>query len=195
MFSIKRMIKMVKVLTKLLLTLTVILFANQSFAEKIPTLTLKEIQDLEGQSDTETIEGFTLKDLEEPRSFSLNDILKTRVEIRDYLGNGCWTNLGEVKAYAEDKLRLKGVEVGNLPFTDAKYGLYEFIIEGFGIRMQPTRVCVAHIKLEISSFTLIYETIHRAVAYSEVFLRLSQRDSNLNNDILEIVRRTIEGLE
>jgi len=53
MFSIKRMIKMARVLTKLLLTLIVILFANQSFAEKIPTLTLKDIQDLQDLEDLE----------------------------------------------------------------------------------------------------------------------------------------------
>lgn len=186
---------MARFLTKLLLTLIVIVSTNQSFAEKMPTRTLKKLQHLEGQSYVETIEGFKLKDLEEPRSFSLTDIVKTRVEIRDYLQNGCWTNLGEVKAYAEDKLRLRGVEVGNLPFTDAKYGLYEFIIEGVGIRMQSTRGCIAHIKLEISSFTLIDGTIHRAVAYGKSFLRLSQKDSNLNNEILEIVRETIGEIE
>ena len=44
---------MARVLTKLLLTLIVILFANQSFAEKIPTLTLKDIQDLQDLEDLE----------------------------------------------------------------------------------------------------------------------------------------------
>lgn len=174
-FSVKRMIKMVRFFTKFLLTLIVILFANQSFAEKMPTL--------------------TPKDLGEPRSFLLTDILKTQVEIRDYLQNGCWTNLGEVKAYAEDKLRLRGVEVGNLPLTGPEYGLYDFIIEGVGIRMRSTRTCIANIKLEISSFTIINGTVHRAVAYSKSFLRMSQRDSNLNNEILEIVSETIGGIE
>ena len=44
---------MARVLTKLLLTLIVILFANQSYAEKIPTLTLKDIQDLQDLEDLE----------------------------------------------------------------------------------------------------------------------------------------------
>lgn len=39
------------------------------------------------------------------------DLSPTKVSIIDKATGGCWTNAGEVKSYAEDQLRLAGVEV------------------------------------------------------------------------------------
>ena len=38
------------------------------------------------------------------------------VDIKDQASNGCWTNIGEVKRYAEDKLELAGFKVSREKF-------------------------------------------------------------------------------
>jgi hypothetical protein len=40
-----------------------------------------------------------------------DDLSPTKVSIADDATGGCWTNAGEAKSYAEDQLRLAGVEV------------------------------------------------------------------------------------
>ena len=46
--------------------------------------------------------------------YSDPDVVKfVTVKLRDYVTDGCWTNIREVKGYAEEQLRLKGYRVIN----------------------------------------------------------------------------------
>ena len=71
---------------KLLLTTLMVLFSTKVFAE-----------------------GYYFDPFAD-NSFSIKD-KKIAVGIYDEAKGGCWTNLGEVKRYAEDKLMLKGTYV------------------------------------------------------------------------------------
>lgn len=67
-----------------------------------------------------------------------------RVEIDDQADDGCWTNLAEVKTYAEDKLELMGYAV-----QDAHEG-YDFSITVVAYRM-PNNVCSASLTISVKS--------------------------------------------
>jgi hypothetical protein len=71
---------------KKLLSAVMVLFSTQAFAE-------------EYSFDPFIDDGFSIKGQ------------KVVVGIYDEAKDGCWTNLGEVKRYAEDKLMLKGANV------------------------------------------------------------------------------------
>ena len=88
-------------------------------------------------SFSEPVDAYTSKE------FSLKMLERIEVVIDDQLRDGCWTNLGEVKTYTEDKLRSKGASVGDLPFTDANYGFYYFWITGFGSRLN-NGMCIGY---------------------------------------------------
>ena len=45
------------------------------------------------------------------KGFKPNKVSQIAIVVKDDATNGCWTNIGEVKRYAEDKLELAGFEV------------------------------------------------------------------------------------
>ena len=45
------------------------------------------------------------------QDFKLSNVDEINVKIVDQADDGCWTNIGEVKRYAEDKLELAGHNV------------------------------------------------------------------------------------
>jgi hypothetical protein len=53
--------------------------------------------------------------------FTPNNIMSVAVVINDNAIDGCWTNLGEVKRYAEDKLELSGFTVKKIGDEDIHY--------------------------------------------------------------------------
>ena len=46
-------------------------------------------------------------------AFRLSQIDGVRVSLLDYAKGACWTNLKEVRDYAEEKLRIKGVKIND----------------------------------------------------------------------------------
>ena len=53
------------------------------------------------------------------KTFTPNNVKSVKVEIYDGAKEGCWTNLGEVKRYAEDKLELAGYRIWKKSDIDA----------------------------------------------------------------------------
>ena len=65
------------------------------------------------------------------KQFVPSNVSKITVEISDQANDGCWTNIGEVKRYAEDKLELAGHKVLREKFVgydDRHYELYITVI-------------------------------------------------------------------
>ena len=139
-------------------------------------------------SFTEPVDAYTSKE------FSLKMLEKIEVVIDDQLRDGCWTNLGEVKTYTEDKLRSKGASIGDLPFTDANYGFYYFRVTGFGSRLN-NGMCIGYIELELVSFAEVFEIWQKISVYNRGHMRMSSQDSNLNNEILDIVGNAIREMK
>ena len=54
----------------------------------------------------------------------LKDIGPMQVSMRDFASGGCWTNIKEVKDYAEDKLEIAGADLSfigdDLPYAGKK---------------------------------------------------------------------------
>ncbi len=53
------------------------------------------------------------------KQFTPNNVKSIRVNINDGASDGCWTNLMEVKRYAEDKLELAGYRIWKKSNYDA----------------------------------------------------------------------------
>ena len=139
-------------------------------------------------SFTEPVDAYTSKE------FSLKMLEKIEVVIDDQLRDGCWTNLGEVKTYTEDKLRSKGATIGELPFSEAKYGFYYFRVTGFGSRAL-NGYCVGYIELELVSFADVFGIRQLTSVYQNGYIRISSKGSNLNNEILDIVGNEIREMK
>ena len=75
-------------------------------------------------------------------AWMLDYIDSINVEIDDKITDGCWTNLNEVREYAEDKLRLNRLKVDNFD------GEYTLEIQGLG---QRTLRCNAYVSIKIKS--------------------------------------------
>ena len=72
----------------------------------------------------------------------VEDLSPTKVEILDSATGGCWTNAGEAKSYAEDQLRLAGVEIAQ----GGERTNSLFVIQVQGERV-PAGFCVGAINL------------------------------------------------
>ena len=55
------------------------------------------------------------------KQFTPNNVKSIRVNINDGASDGCWTNLMEVKRYAEDKLELVGYRIWRKRNLDAAH--------------------------------------------------------------------------
>ncbi len=82
------------------------------------------------------------------------------VKVVDLAKNGCWTNIGETKTYAEDQMALAGFNVGDTPEADED-GTNPVLTENgimLTIIVQGTRLenglCVGYIHTEFWASTL-----------------------------------------
>ncbi|MDB4249357.1 hypothetical protein N9854_07040 [Amylibacter sp.] len=78
-------------------------------------------------------------------NFSIKD-QKVVVGIYDEATGGCWTNLGEVKRYAEDKLMLKGADVVN-DMDDANLVL-NILVKTIDIKEFPNN-CIGKVEINL----------------------------------------------
>ena len=116
------------------------------------------------------------------------------VEVYDDATNGCWTNLGEVKSYAKDKLSIAGANMKNehtglvRPDNDN----YWYTISVIGYRLN-NGVCIGSISTELYS-AVRFREFHFAYVQSETMLVNSSNGSNLNNQVLSVVGDNIRKL-
>ena len=93
------------------------------------------------------------------KGFKPNKVSQIAIVVQDDATNGCWTNIGEVKRYAEDKLELAGFEV----FRGAVEG---FLTDGnrflFRITVNATRIdglCYGDIKYGIATLAQVNKIV------------------------------------
>lgn len=118
------------------------------------------------------------------KDFVPANISKIHIEIVDRATEGCWTNIGEVKRYAEDKLRLAGFNVpeGNFKgYDDIKH--YVFVISITAQRNGG--LCFGAIDLNIQRATSLNSIIgmFSLGAGSSIFSGMQ----NVNQGALEII--------
>ena len=117
--------------------------------------------------------------------------LEVNVQIEDNATGACWTNLKEVREYAEEKLRMKGVKI----LTEEK--AYDFLKNfRLDISLIADRVyedgsgpCYGAIILSLRTFSKINESVMWAVAGEARFRTL--RTTNLNRTMIETLSKFI----
>ena len=118
------------------------------------------------------------------KGFIPANVSQIHVVINDSASDGCWTNIGEVKRYAEDKLRLAGFNVpeGNFEgYDDIKH--YVFVISITAQRNGG--LCFGAIDLNIQRATSLNSIIgmFSLGAGSSIFSGMQ----NVNQGALEII--------
>ena len=114
--------------------------------------------------------------------------------LNDGVQHGCWTNIGEVKTYAKDKLELKGYNVkeyveGRSPASPSLD--YYFVIRAMGWR--PTEAwCVG--SFDIVLYTPILIRGIRHAAQIGQFSDTTIYPENMNTEILDAVSTFVSKL-
>jgi hypothetical protein len=114
--------------------------------------------------------------------------------LNDGVQHGCWTNIGEVKTYAKDKLELKGYNVkeyveGRSPASPSLD--YYFVIRAMGWR--PTEAwCVGSFDIVLYSPILVRGIRHAAQIGQ--FSDTTIYPENMNTEILDAVGTFVSKL-
>jgi len=116
------------------------------------------------------------------------------VGVYDDATNGCWTNLGEVKRYVEDKLSIAGANIRNehTGLVHPDNNNYWYTISVIGYRLN-NGVCIGSISGELYA-AVRFSEFHFAYVQSETMLLNSTNGSNLNNQVLSVASDFIRKL-
>lgn len=118
------------------------------------------------------------------------------VELNDDVSDGCWTNLGEVRRYAEDKLSNADANVVSEHIGPLSPDLnnYWFSINVLGYRLN-SGVCIGSIETNILSGSVLSGVFHLAYVQTSKLLVNSVSGSNLNNQVLNLVGDSIREID
>ncbi|MDC1346096.1 hypothetical protein N8159_02620 [Planktomarina temperata] len=96
----------------------------------------------------------------------LKSIKSVYVSLNDDVVGGCWTNLKEVREYAEEKLRIKGIKTtDDATYTSAEDKTYYLSIAVSGGRLYKngTGPCVSSLSVYLEGWTKINGQLHLAL--------------------------------
>ena len=90
--------------------------------------------------------------------------LSVRVEIVDNAKGACWTNLKEVREYAEEKLRTFGVEKSETDIMDTDLQTYWLFVHVAALRTLQNNagMCLGSVDVSLESWTTINGKDHRS---------------------------------
>ena len=100
-------------------------------------------------------------------SLALDDLksLDINVELGDGATGACWTNLKEVREYAEEKLRTAGLKVSNVEYMIADKNSYWFVINVYAYRLNKDRSgpCVGNYDIQVYAWQRTNGRLHLAI--------------------------------
>ena len=114
------------------------------------------------------------------------------VFINDQAGDGCWTNLGEVKTYAEDKLELLGLEVLSSDGSDLFAGAYEYLIVLIAEREGLS--CFGHFEITLGGWVDGQREFFAVGTVHEINSLIWNVSPNFNSIMLDKVSQSIDEL-
>ena len=116
--------------------------------------------------------------------------LEVRVELGDNATGACWTNLKEVREYAEEKLRTFGVKVSQVEYTVAEENIYWLKINVYAQRLYKdgSGPCLGNFSYNLIGWHKINGTKHMA------FLGVLSSDSSISSSD-NFNRPVLVGLE
>jgi len=122
-------------------------------------------------------------------SFKLSSINDVDIVLNDSSNHACWTNLKEVREYAEEKLRMKGVKVVDkrLPIDLRKGYRLQISTSSSRLYNDGTGPCWGTHIVKLVTVTKINGSWHLAVAGFFNYPRVDL--SNSNKDIIEAVSK------
>jgi hypothetical protein len=109
-----------------------------------------------------------------------------QVRLADDATGACWTNLQEVREYAEERLRIRNYQVvDNLEL--ARVPDFWFWV-GVGAQRDPLDACDGAISVSVQSMAPVDEFYGKFVLFPEVTTVVSSAGENLNRRVLEAVQ-------
>ena len=101
------------------------------------------------------------------KNLTLEDLqkLEVRVELEDHATGACWTNLKEVRQYAEEKFRSKRIKTSDTEIMDTGSQKYWFIITVAAKRMfnDNNGLCLGSIDMSLVAWSYINNQVHLSV--------------------------------
>lgn len=119
-------------------------------------------------------------------------IRSIQVRLADNATEACWTNLQEVREYAEEKLRIANYNVVN-NLELARVPDFWFWI-GVGARRDPLDACDGLISVSVQSMAPVEAFYGRFVLVPEVTVNISNAVENLNRRVLEAVQEMTDQM-
>ena len=119
--------------------------------------------------------------------------IKATVFLQDNATNGCWTNLKETREYAEEKLRMNNIQIGNFDvpeFTSNEFWLWIEVSAG----RTNSGSCTGLMNVQLISFITIGEQMYTIVRNSNLGHAFLPNE-NFNNHILDYVNQIIGGIK
>lgn len=123
---------------------------------------------------------------------SPNTIQSIQVRVADNADGACWTNLKEVREYAEEKLRIEGYNV----VAELQYPMppdFWFWI-GIGGTRDQIDTCDGVISISVQSMVRVGAFGGRFVLAPEVNRAISSAGENLNRRVLQAVQEMIDHM-
>ncbi len=116
--------------------------------------------------------------------------LEIEIVLTDGASGACWTNLREVREYAEEKLYSRGAKiVKDINLSGNNFYYLNILVSGERISMGSSRTCVGVTSLQLVNFS----DSHKIILYEGKDL-ISLHPTNLNNVILEEVRKKFNDM-
>lgn len=120
-----------------------------------------------------------------------NQIGPVSIAMNDNAVDACWTNLKEVREYAEEKLRMQGYALSEDSRAMVDYTL---MINVDGYRSKATPTCVGSIIVMLAKGTFESGVFGLHVLHLENVVTTSSLNGNLNDRVIEIVQKTIDEM-
>lgn len=119
-------------------------------------------------------------------------IRSIQVRIADNARGACWTNLREVREYAEEKLRIKGYKVVDELEFAATPDFWFWV--GVGAMRDRGDTCDGSISISVQSIVTVGRFTGRLVLQPEVAKTISSASKNLNRRVLEAVEEMVDQM-
>ena len=131
-------------------------------------------------------------------NFRLSEVSNVNVSLTDDATGACWTNLKEVREYAEEKLRMKGVNVlemnrGLAAFDYLKTYNFQIWVNAGRTFTDGSGACIGYIQVLLFTFAQVNNTTHVAIAATNI--SRAGHLENFNQYIIEKVSELISELK
>jgi hypothetical protein len=128
---------------------------------------------------------------------SLSGVKTVKIELQDQAKGACWTNLKEVREYAEEKFRIEGIKVvEDYPKSNGKV-VFEKGMYWLTIRVASSRIysdasgpCSGFISLSLNTVTWIDDVYHVGDLHRST--SGGRNKTNLNNYTIQAVQRLFD---